>query len=151
FGINFFLREESVDISTAFTTVVGGQPIDKENGSESNKGNGAESNMRSDLLAGVYYGAVHTMVIVQSNLKSEEAYATADAARALLRYLWMGYGILSEASRRLLTLQADRYLGDTSSLLRQESPAQMVQNLEVAAQLSHLLISEFHFSMFWES
>ena len=46
------------------------------------------------------------------------------------RYLWMGYAILSEASRRLLTLQADRYLGDISPLLpHQASPVQMEKNL----------------------
>jgi hypothetical protein len=158
FGINFILFGDH-KLGTARThglpelmsiveRILGGRPI----GDFSRETTLEDYGARSDFLDYVFYGAVHTLVIVRSSPSTEEAAATVAAARSLLRYLWIGYGILADASRGLMALQGEYYLGYPSLVLRRESLIRgMVKDLEVAGQISQLLIAEFHFSMFWES
>jgi hypothetical protein len=147
FGINFILfcrgrPEFGADpLNRLFEAFLGGRPIGD-----------ADSKARSEHLAYVFYGAVHTLVIVRGTPQTPETSGVVEAARALLRYLWMGYGVLAEASRGLMALQAAYYIGYATPSLRQEQRVNgMIRDLEVAGQIFDLLIAEFHFSMFWES
>ena len=117
FGINFILFGDH-ELGTARTHglpeltsivegILGGRPI----GDFSRKTTLEDYGARSDFLDYVFYGAVHTLVIVRSSPSTEEAAATVAAARSLLRYLWIGYGILADASRGLMALQGEYYLG----------------------------------------
>jgi hypothetical protein len=149
YGINFVIfdglsQETSLTILSIAEAVLGGPPINKEN---------KDTFIPSiNGLRCVFYGSVHTLIVVQPTPDDTNAYLIVNAARSLFRYLWMGYGILTEASRGLLVLQSKNYLRDATRTFQDEPKVrEMINNIEIAAQISHLLISEFHFSMFWES
>ena len=149
FGINFILfgdfgdkmlDKPSPELDRTVRSIIG-RPIGQPDG-------GA----RSEDLAYVFYGAVHTLVVVRRDPEAEakKAAGAVDAARIMLRYLWMGYSVLAEAPRGLMELQGDYYLGYE----RDPKPARIrreIKNLDRAGQTFELLITEFHFSMFWES
>jgi hypothetical protein len=154
FGLNFFLFVEPVDewpnetdlpppFRTTVRGVLGGKTIDW---TQVNYG------ARSANLAAIYFGAVHTLSIIAGGGAQDDTAATEAATRSLLRYLWVGYGILTEASRGLMALQGEYFLGYRLPRLRRVKSIQMmIRSLEVARQIAQVLISEFHFSMFWES
>jgi hypothetical protein len=149
FGINFILfgyfgdqllGPPSEALSGTVRRIIG-RPISQVDGAA-----------RSDDLAYVFYGALHPLVIIRRHPEKQpkEAAGAVDAARVMLRSLWMGYSVLAEAPRGLMALQADYYLGyahrHKAARVRRE-----VKNLDRAGQTFELLIAEFHFSMFWES
>ncbi len=147
FGINFILFGDlgahilgppSPELKRTVTRLIG-RPIGSDDG-------GA----RSEDLAYVLYGAVHTLVIIRRHPDTKEAAGAVEAVRVMLRSLWMGYSVLAEAPRGLMELQGDYYLGykrrHGAVHVRRE-----VEKLDRAGQTFELLIAEFHFSMFWES
>ncbi len=149
FGINFILfgyfgdqllGAPSEPLNRTVRRIIG-RPISQADGAA-----------RSDDLAYVFYGAVHPLVIIRRHpeIEANKAAGAVDAARVMLRSLWMGYSVLAEAPRGLMALQRDYYLGyahrHKAARIRRE-----VKNLDRAGQTFELLIAEFHFSMFWES
>lgn len=114
------------------------------------EGDGNVATSASDSFCSVSYGAIHTLTLVRRS-NPREAQKVVEATRALLRYLWMGYGTLTEAARGLLILQRENYLGDERRRPDEEDVLLTISKIDKAGQIAHQLVAEFHFSMFWES
>ena len=110
-----------------------------------------ENKVTSPYLSYVFFGSLNIVVVVRGNPTSREATAALQATRHLVRYIWLYYSTLSEASRGLISKQIALGLGYPTGEPRRKTLSEEIVNLQQADQLAHILIGEFHADTFWDT
>ena len=110
-----------------------------------------ENEATSSYLSHVFFGALNIVVVVRGPPESDRAVAALQAARHLVRYIWIYYSTLSETSRGLISKQIELGLGYPTGGRRGKTLSEEITALQQADQLAHILIGEFHADTFWDT